>query len=369
MKTIRRLIHAEVLGAVVFVTLGFLALFSFFDFVDQLPAIGRAGASSRYRLPQAASYVALLIPNHLYELLPITVLIGTIFVMTRLAQSSEFTILRTSGLGPWLALRTLLTTGITFVLLTFAIGDYVAPWADHTAQLLRARFEGAITVGQTGAWLKEKQPYSQFAVNVSALAPDGSMRGVRIFEFDNQSLLVSMTRAQTAHFSRDDSWRLDQAERTEFISQGPETSRVQRTVIPSFRWPSEITAEMVSAAVLKPERMSTIDLFQYVRHLNANGQSAERYEIEFWKKVFYPLSCLVMVVLALPFAYLHFRNEGISVYVFGGVMAGISFFFLNNVFGYIGELQHWEPWLTAALPGMIYSVISLTAFGWLVLRR
>jgi lipopolysaccharide export system permease protein len=115
--------------------------------------------------------------------------------------------------------------------------------------------------------------------------------------------------------------------------------------------------------------MSTIDLFQYVRHLNANGQSAERYEIEFWKKVFYPLSCLVMVVLALPFAYLHFRNEGISVYVFGGVMAGISFFFLNNVFGYIGELRHWEPWVTAAAPGMIYSVISLTAFTWLVLRR
>jgi lipopolysaccharide export system permease protein len=121
--------------------------------------------------------------------------------------------------------------------------------------------------------------------------------------------------------------------------------------------------------VLRPERMSTVDLFEYIRHLNANNQSAERYEIEFWKKVFYPLSCLVMVVLALPFAYLHFRNEGISVYVFGGVMAGISFFFLNNVFGYVGELQHWQPWLTAALPGMIYSLISLAAFGWLVLRR
>lgn len=367
MKTIRRLIHAEVFAAVAFVTLGFLALFSFFDFVDQLPAVGRA--TSGYRLPQAASYVALLVPNHLYELLPITVLIGTIFVMARLAQSSEFTILRTSGLGPWRALRTLLVTGATFVVLTFAIGDYLAPWADRTAQLLKARFEGALTVGQTGAWLRERQRYAQFSVNVSALAPDGSMRGVRIFEFDNQSQLVSMTRAPVAKFSRDDSWRLEGAERLEFVFEGSEKTRIQRTQIPVFRWPSEITSEMVSAAVLKPERMSTIDLFQYIRHLNANGQSAERYEIEFWKKVFYPLSCLVMVVLALPFAYLHFRNEGISVYVFGGVMAGISFFFLNNVFGYVGELRHWEPWLTAALPGMIYSVISLTAFRWLVIRR
>ena len=126
---------------------------------------------------------------------------------------------------------------------------------------------------------------------------------------------------------------------------------------------------MVSTAVLKPDRMGTIDLYQYITHLDANGQAAQRYEIEFWKKVFYPLSCLVMVVLALPFAYLHFRSEGISGYVFGGVMAGISFFFLNNVSGYVGELQNWQPWLTAALPGLIYSMLSLAAFGWLVFRR
>ena len=116
---------------------------------------------------------------------------------------------------------------------------------------------------------------------------------------------------------------------------------------------------MVSVALLKPDRMSTLDLFQYIRHLDANGQTAQRYEIEFWRKVFYPLSCLVMVVLALPFAYLHFRQGGITSYVFGGVLIGISFFLLNNVFGYIGNLQNWSPWLTAAAPGLIYSLLSL----------
>ena len=126
---------------------------------------------------------------------------------------------------------------------------------------------------------------------------------------------------------------------------------------------------MVSVALLSPDRMATIDLFQYIRHLEASGQTSQRYEIEFWRKVFYPLSCIVMVVLALPFAYLHFRTEGITGYVFGGVLIGISFFLLNNVFGYIGNLQNWLPWLTAAAPGLVYSVLSLGAFGWLVLRR
>jgi lipopolysaccharide export system permease protein len=197
------------------------------------------------------------------------------------------------------------------------------------------------------------------------------MLGVRIFEFDNRGRVVSMTRAESASFSGVDAWTLRKAERTEFSvdSATPNEARVERVKLDEFRWPNGISAEMVSTAVLKPERMGTIDLFQYVRHLDANGQAAQRYEIEFWKKVFYPLSCLVMVVLALPFAYLHFRNEGISGYVFGGVMAGISFFFLNNVSGYMGELQQWTPWLTAALPGMIYTLLSLAAFAWLVFKR
>ena len=115
--------------------------------------------------------------------------------------------------------------------------------------------------------------------------------------------------------------------------------------------------------------MATLDLFNYVRHLDANSQTAQRYEIEFWKKVFYPLSCIVMVMLALPFAYLHFRTSGIAGYVFAGVMIGISFFMLNNVFGYIGNLRSWQPWLAAATPGLLYMAVSLGAFGWLVLRR
>jgi lipopolysaccharide export system permease protein len=366
MRTIRRLIYREVFGAVLFVAVGFLALFFFFDFVDELPNVGKAGAA--YRLTQALAYVTLMVPSHLYELLPIAVLIGTIFVMARLAQSSEYTILRTSGLGPWRALRTLLALGLIFALLTFAAGDYLAPAADRTAQLIKARLEGRISIGQTGAWLKEKQPFHTYNVNVRALTPDGDMQGVRIFESDSRGFLVSITQASRGHFTDGGAWLLDNAERTEFTPSG-DVARVDRIKLPNLRWPTEITPEMVSVALLKPERMGTLDLFEYIRHLEANSQTSQRYEIEFWRKVFYPLSCIVMVVLALPFAYLHFRSGGITSYVFGGVLIGISFFLLNNVFGYIGNLQNWRPWLTAAAPGLIYSLFSLGAFGWLVLRR
>jgi lipopolysaccharide export system permease protein len=368
MKTVRKLLYREVFVAVASVTLAFIALFFFFDFVDELKSVGSSSALG-YSVAQALLYVTLMVPSHVYELLPITVLIGTIFVMARLANSSEYTILRTSGLGPWAALRLLLVMGLSFVVLTFAVGDYLAPLADKTAQLLKSQLEGRITVGKTGAWIKERQTYSSFSVNVASLASDASMKGVRIFELNNRGDIVSLTEAQSGTFGPGDSWLLNDVRRTEFVVPETGPARAVSTQQASFSWPNKLSAEMVSAAVLRPDRMGTIDLFQYMRHLRNNGQSAQKYEIQFWKKVFYPLSCLVMVMLALPFAYLHFRSGSTTSMVFGGVMAGISFVLLNNVLGDLGYLQGWQPWFTAALPGLIYSFASLSAFGWLVLRR
>ncbi len=380
MKTIRRLIYSEVLAAIALVALGFLSLFLFFDLVDELQNLGKGSgltsAANIYQTRHALLYVALLLPNHLYELLPIAVLIGTIFVMARLAQSSEYTILRTSGLGPWRALRLLLALGAFFVVISFVVGDYVAPASDRAAQLLKARYLKRITTGQTGAWLKERQALNSYVVNVSALTPDNEMQGVQIFEFDTQGRAVSTTRAPLGRFADGDTWVLDKVSRIEYDipreaanGAAARAPQIRQKTLDRFEWRNSISAETVSVALLKPERMATIDLFNYVRHLDANGQTAQRYEIEFWRKVFYPLSCIVMVMLALPFAYLHFRSSSIAAYVFAGVMIGISFFLLNNVFGYIGNLRSWQPWLAAATPGLLYMAVSLGAFGWLVLRR
>jgi len=366
MKTLRRYLFREVVLSVSFATLAFVALSFFFDMVDELRVAGSAVRG--YPLSTAMLYALLRQPQHVYELLPITVLIGTIFVMTRLAQNSESTIMRTSGLGPWRALGEAALMGVVFVVATFAIGDYVAPASERAAEIVRARQFGPLSTGLTGAWLKEQQGDRSYAINVRALDADGLMRGIRIFGFDAQGHLALTARAAQGHFG-DGGWELATVQRNTFIQTATDQAQAERLSEDSWHWPTQITSSMIAASLLNPEKMATLDLFLYVRHLQANGQSAQRYEIELWHKVFYPLSCLVMAVLSLPFAYLHFRSGGMTAYVFGGVMAGISFFLLNSVFGFAGNLQNWSPWLSAAAPGMIYSVLSLAMFGWLGLRQ
>lgn len=368
MKTVRRLLHGEIIRAVAFVAIGFLALFMFFDLVEELQSLTRH-AQQGYQLHHALLYIALKLPVHLYELLPLSVLIGTIFVMARLAQSSEFTILRTGGLGPLRALGTLLQLGVVFVTLTFITGDYVAPWADRQALLLKGQFTGHLTLGQTGAWLKETQGERHFAVNVRRFDGRLHMQSVRIHEFKTQGQLLAITTAAKADIA-EGAWQLQDAQQKTISSAKDNTPVTYQSVRSELlKWPTQISADMVAAALLSPDRMRTFELFKYMRHLSDNQQNAQAYEIEFWRKVFYPLSCLVMLVLALPFAYLHFRSGQIAGHVFGGVLAGISFTLLNNVFSFVGNLQNWQPWLTSAAPALIYSGISLAAFWWMVLRR
>ena len=136
-----------------------------------------------------------------------------------------------------------------------------------------------------------------------------------------------------------------------------------------MRWPSSLSASVVAAAVLPVSTMSTVELWRYSAHLGDQEQASQSYEILFWKKALYPFACLVMVALALPFAYLHARAGGVSLKVFGGIMLGISFVLLNNVSGHLGMLRNWAPWVAASAPGLIYLRCRWRRSRWLVRYR
>ena len=177
-----------------------------------------------------------------------------------------------------------------------------------------------------------------------------------------------MRKAESGEFE-EHGWQLSNINSTVTKAATGKQQTVERKILSGQMLKTGIQQTMVAAALLNPNRMSTYELYRYISHLKANNQSAQNYEIQFWRKLFYPLSCLVMVVLALPFAYLHFRSGNITTVVFVGVVVGVSFFLLNNLFGYIGNMRAWLPWVSAAVPSLIYMAISLFAFRWLVRYR
>jgi lipopolysaccharide export system permease protein len=75
--------------------------------------------------------------------------------------------------------------------------------------------------------------------------------------------------------------------------------------------------------------------------------------------VVYPFAVLVMMALALPFAYLHFRAGGVSLKIFIGIMIGVSFQLLNSLFSHLGLLNTWPALVTALLPSGLFLLVGM----------
>ena len=370
---VQRYLAREILLAVALVLAALLVLYTSFDFINEINDVGKNG----YRLEHAALFVLLQIPARAYELLPIAALIGTIYALAQLASHSEFTILRVAGLSTRGAVRMVMVPGVVLVAFTFLLGEVVTPQVETLTQRLQLKAgAGPVARGlKSGLWVKDTargldgNVLVRF-VNIGAVGADNSLERVKVYEFDAALRLQNVAFADRGTFVPPRSWRLSNVTETRFINTGGSDApdRVEVGKQADRLWQSELNPQLLAVLTVTPERMAARNLNTYIRHLEDNKQTAERYQIAFWKKIIYPFAVLVMMALALPFAYLHFRSGGISFKIFAGIMIGIGFYLLNNLFSHVGLLNTWPPILSAAMPSIVVLTAALFALRWVERR-
>jgi len=332
-------------------------LFAFFDLIHELESLGKGG----YQIQHALAYVALTLPGRLYELFPIGVLIGTLYALTVLARHSEITVLRTAGLSTRDFLLTLTKIGLVFSMLTLLIGEFVAPPAERAGQQLRLRAMGSLVAQEfrSGLWVKDDRSF----INVREVLPDSSLRDVRVFEFDDRFRLKSISYAASGRYLAEGNWILEEVVKTVFSG---DSARVEHSAI--LTWGSALNPDLLAVLLVVPERMSLVNLYIYIQHLSGNHQKTDRYDIALWKKLTYPLAALVMMALALPFAYMQERSGSVSIRVFSGIMLGIGFHLLNGLFSSLGVINSWTPFFSAITPSVLF-LIAASGMLWWVERR
>ncbi len=357
-KLYERYLMRECFAAVFLVLAAFLALFSFFDLINELRSVGKAG----YQFGHALLYVTLSVPGLVYELIPIATLIGTLYALSTLARHSEITVLRASGLATRDLLMTLFRVAGLLALLTLLVGEGLVPFSERFAQELRAKALSKVIAQQgfdSGLWVKDGHSF----INIKKATPDATLHGVRIYRFDTANALEAVTDVDEAHFQPPDHWLLKGVVRT--VLEG-DTSRVERAE--TEQWRSAVNPDLLSVLMVAPERMSLLGLLNYTQHLNDNRQKSERYAIAIWKKIVYPLAALVMVALALPFGYSHDRVGGVSLKIFMGVMLGILFYMLNGLFSNLGAINAWPPFASATAPSALFLLVAIGMLWWVERR-
>jgi lipopolysaccharide export system permease protein len=385
MKILQRYFAVSILQAVAFVLVAFLALQAFMDLTGELPSVGKNG----YAIQYAFLYVVVQLPGHVYEVMPLAALIGTIYTMAQFAATSEFTIMRASSMSTGMVAWMLAKIGVILVIITFIFGELIAPRTAPIAEKIKLSARGAAISSEfrSGLWTKDivksegmtGTPIGSRFFNVREVKPDGTLVGVKLYEFDTSFRLRSITLAKSGTFQGNNKWLLNDV--TENLFSNPqllkpgaeanlennfaqESSTIETRHSATKDLLSEITPKILSVAGSDPERMSANELAVYTRHLQENKQETERFKIAFWKKLFDPLAIFVLMALALPFGYLHTRSGGVSLKIFIGIMIGVSFLLVNTLFSHLGVLSTWPAPLTAAAPSLLFLLLALWALWW-----
>ena len=353
MKTLRRYLASEIIAATALVVVALLMLLAFFDLVEEMKDLGRGG----YRMKHIALHVLLSVPTHMYEVFPIAALIGTLFALAQLVASTEYTVIRTSGVSLFRLNGALVGVGLIFAVITFAFGEFIGPPAEQFAQRMRSLAIAGIVAQEfrSGLWIKDGRNF----VNVGEVTPESQLKRIRVYEFDEDYRLRTLSLAERGHYLKDKTWALTDVVRTSF--EGPRTL-VRR--IPELEWNSVLEPQLLSMLLVKPDRMSAWRLYSYSQHLKENRQKALRYEIAFWMKVMYPLAVLVMMVLAVPFSYFQKRQGGVGARIFTGIMLGLAFYTMNRLFGALGLLYDWPAIFAAVSPTLIFLTLALGMMWW-----
>lgn len=379
MKVLTRHVAKEVLIATLFVLVALVALIAFFDLVSQARNIG-----NRYSISMALFLTMLKLPSRLYEVMPIAALLGAVYTMSRLASNSEFTIMRVAGLSPFRLAGMMTVPALILIAMTYCLGEWLTPAADMMRNdkdnILFNRKLSARGYS-SGVWVKDNVKEQQNAgqatvrfVNVhNLIAGEHSRTGAwRVFEFDKDGSLIRVLHAPEASYISGRGWHLKDA-KVETLPKitHDETPMVEKSSARKdvdLMLPSEMRPEILGVLTIKPERMGISDLWQYIAHLKETKQTSDRYQVALWSKVFYPLAIFVMLAVAMPFAYLNTRSGGVSIKIFAGLMIGISFYALNNIFFFLGVLNTWHPMVVAVVPTSVMLICAAVAL-WLLERR
>jgi lipopolysaccharide export system permease protein len=315
-----RYVIRAVLGGVLVVLAVLVALGALFLFANQQDDIG----VGTYSALDAFWFVLLNLPQQIFELMPIAVLIGALLGLGTLARGSELTVMRAAGISVWRIALSVAMAGLLLVFVAVICGEFLAPPMQDMAKRQKAlsKFSNISFANHGGAWVRD----GNLLINVAQQSGQAEFGGMRIYELTPEHELASVATASTASVQPDGSWMLSQYARTRF--GGP---LVDSEHLASRNFASTVGGDFLALTVAQPNQLETRVLWGLMHHLKENGLDAAPQEFAFWSRIARTTAILFTALLAVPFVFGGMRSAGSGARLLIGVLIGITFFFVQRV--------------------------------------
>jgi lipopolysaccharide export system permease protein len=334
-----------------------VSLSGIIKFVDQLRKTGQGS----YTALDACYYMLLSVPKDIETFFPMAALLGALLGLGMLAQRSELVVMQASGFTRLQIALSVMKTAIPLVLLTMAIGEFVAPQGEQMARNFRAQqlLGGSLLSTQSaGLWAKDGNSF----IYIERIKENSQLDGVSIYNFNDQRRLQSVRYAATATWDKEKRrWNLGQVDESNLS----DAKQITGTQSLNGEWKTTLTPDKLGVVALDPNALSIRGLYNYAKYLKQSGQESGRYQLNMWGKIFQPLSVAVMMLMALSFIFGPLRSVSMGVRVVTGISFGFLFYVLDQIFGPLSLVYGLPPILGAVLPSAAFFAISV----WMLLKR
>lgn len=352
-----RLIHhyevASFLRILLFTLLGALVLFTLIDLFDHMDSFmdnnATAGMMARYYLHKA--------PWIIDTVLPIGMLMATLFSVGMMARYNELTALFAAGRSLMQVTRPLMLIAVATSLFSLAWTEYVLPGANAEMEHIwevevhgrpdRLRPTNDVALTGTDGWLYYARTY----------VPDRA----RIKEFRAHRLdgaqVIERYDAEFADW-QDGQWVLRKGTRRWFGAKGDSISRFDLL----HSGLSGITPDTFADERITPESMNARQLYRYARMIRASGGDATAYDVDFHFKLAFPAVHVIVVFLGILLASGPRKTTVASGF---GWTILISFgYYLSMNFGRaLGHSGALPPLIAAWAGNIAYTVLALTLYA------
>ena len=354
MKILDRYIGQSIINGVGVVLIIFVVLYELFAFTGETGNIGRAD----YTVWSAIEYSLYLVPQHIYELFPLSMLLGTMLGLGWLASHNELVIIRMAGVSLLRIIVSIMKTAIVLMLLAMLLGEVIAPPLHQYASEKRVKaLHGQISLNTGyGLWARDGETY----IHVTRVENDGRLIGITLYKFNENNFIERQITAKEASYTGK-YWLLKSVKET--IHKNNSFVLNERKEMP---WQTLLDLDTVKIVAIPPDLLSVWKLDAYIEYLKNNDLDYAKYELIYWIKIFGPLTILAMVLLAVPFVFGSVRQVSMGKQILLGFLVGVTFYIVSRLIGQVSLVYGVPAVLSALLPTLI--VIALTLWSYRKIR-
>ena len=353
MNRLDRYIRNQVLAAMAVVLLVLAGLDLVFTLVDEI-----GDTDVNYGLWDAVRYVMYVFPRRIYELLPMTVLIGSLVGLGILGSANELVVIQTAGVRVLRIVWSVMKPAMAVMLLGLVLGEYIAPRMELQAELDQSLARGEeVALSRYGYWQRDGNAFMHF----NAMDSDGVLHGITIYEFDDSHDLRRLTSADSAVYQAQDQgsyWLLRNGSERNFPQRGsgPES---QVTAFSEQPWQVDLSPDLLKVLIIDPDNMSISDQYRYAGRFDSQGLDGRPYLLSFWKKALQPLTTAALVIVAVAFIFGPLRSATMGSKVFTAICFGIFFYLLQTLLSTVSLVYQLPPLLAVTAPILLCMLLGL----------